>query len=95
MAHEILNRSAVVDIQGCGGYCPKGTPFYDPNPKNFGPRVGAAWAPSVFGGRTTIRSGFGIYYGANQNDDFSDPMESAVPRYLLTSRPIFQASLTR
>jgi hypothetical protein len=36
-------------------------------------------------GRTTIRSGFGIYYGANQNDDFSDPMESAVPRYSLTS----------
>jgi hypothetical protein len=39
VVHEILNRSAVVDIAGCGGFCPKGTPCYDPNTKNFGPRV--------------------------------------------------------
>jgi len=39
----------------------------------------------MFHGKTTIRSGFGVYYGGNQNDDFSDPAESAVPRYSLSS----------
>ncbi len=72
VAHEILNRSAVVDILGCGGYCPKGTPYYNPNPTDFGPRIGMAWAPRALHGKTTVRSGFGIYYGGNQNDDFSD-----------------------
>lgn len=85
VVHEILNRSAVVDIIGCGGFCPKGTPYYDPNFKDFGPRLGLAWAPSALHGKTTIRTGFGIYYGGNQNDDFSDPAESAVPRYSLAS----------
>jgi hypothetical protein len=88
VAHEILDRAAVVDIYGCGGFCPKGTPFYDPNPHDFGPRFGLAWAPATLSNKTVIRTGFGIYYGGNQNDDFSDPMESAVPRYSISSSDV-------
>ena len=85
VVHELDNHSAVVDITGCRGFCPPGTPYYAPNKKDFGPRLGIAWAPAILHGKTTIRTGFGIYYGANQNDDFSDAAESFVPRYSLTN----------
>jgi outer membrane receptor protein involved in Fe transport len=83
--HEIENRSAVVDLVNCGGFCPKGTPYFSPLYKDFGPRVGLAYAPASLHGNTVIRAGWGVYYGANQNDDFSDPAESAVPRYAIQS----------
>ena len=83
--HEVLGRSLVVDPLGCGGFCPAGTPYYSPDRNNFAPRVGLAWSPAHFKGKTTIRAGFGVYFGANQNDDFSDPHESTAARYSLSS----------
>ncbi|HXU37792.1 MAG TPA: carboxypeptidase-like regulatory domain-containing protein [Blastocatellia bacterium] len=35
------------------------TGIYEPDHNNFGPHVGAAWAP---GGNTAVRAGYGIYY---------------------------------
>jgi hypothetical protein len=56
--------------------CPKDPALYNPDYKNFDPRVALAWAPNVFHGKTVIRAGFGIYHGAAQNDDLNAGLES-------------------
>jgi hypothetical protein len=56
--------------------CPTNPALYNPNYKNFDPRVSIAWAPVMFHGKTVIRSGFGIYHGAAQNDDLNAGLES-------------------
>jgi hypothetical protein len=56
--------------------CPKEPALYNANYRNFDPRVSFAWAPEVFHGKTVIRSGFGIYHGAAQNDDLNAGLES-------------------
>lgn len=38
--------------------------------KDFGPRFGFAWAPSLWGGKTVFRGGYGILYGAITYADF-------------------------
>jgi hypothetical protein len=56
--------------------CPKNPALYNPDYRNFDPRISLAWAPGVFHGKTVIRSGFGIYHGAAQNDDLNAGLES-------------------
>ena len=56
--------------------CPKNPALYNPNYKNFDPRVSVAWAPSSLHGKTVVRAGFGIYHGAAQNDDLNAGLES-------------------
>jgi hypothetical protein len=56
--------------------CPKNPSLYEPNYKNFDPRLGVAWAPTALHGKTVIRAGFGIYHGAAQNDDLNAGLES-------------------
>jgi hypothetical protein len=56
--------------------CPKNPALYNPDYRNVDPRVSFAWAPEMFHGKTVIRSGFGIYHGAAQNDDLNAGLES-------------------
>jgi hypothetical protein len=56
--------------------CPKNPALYNSDFTNFDPRVSFAWAPSRMQGKTVIRSGFGIYHGAAQNDDLNAGLES-------------------
>jgi hypothetical protein len=56
--------------------CPKNPSLYYPSYRNVDPRVSIAWAPAALHGKTVIRTGFGIYSGAAQNDDLNAGLES-------------------
>jgi hypothetical protein len=56
--------------------CPKNPALYNPDYRNFDPRVSLAWAPNALHGKTVIRIGFGLYHGAAQNDDLNAGLES-------------------
>ena len=67
----------------CGGFCPPGTSWYDPDRNNFAPRLGIAWVPARLKDRTVIRAGYGIFYGPGQNDDVFAPIDNAGSRIAL------------
>ncbi len=82
VAKEAEGRAKVFALD-CGGFCPPGTPFYEPDWNNFGPRLGFAWAPRIFEDKTVIRGGFGIFFGPGQNDDVHAPIDSFGERFSL------------
>jgi hypothetical protein len=56
--------------------CPAHPALYNPSYVNVDPRLSLAWAPAALNGKTVIRTGFGIYHGAAQNDDLNAGLES-------------------
>ncbi|MGI8782353.1 MAG: TonB-dependent receptor domain-containing protein [Acidobacteriota bacterium] len=82
VVHEAKDRGRVFAME-CGGFCPPGTPFYEPDRNNFAPRIGLAWAPAMFHDKTVIRAGFGIFFGPGQNDDVFAAIDSSANRVSL------------
>lgn len=81
-----VNGRVKIYADRCAGFCPKGTGLYGADFNNIGPRAGFAWSPKLFGGKTTIRGGFGVYHMLGQIDDILGPIESDNVRLSLTAR---------
>ena len=56
--------------------CPKNPSLTNPDYRDFDPRISLAWAPAAMHDKTVVRTGFGIYHGAAQNDDLNAGLES-------------------
>ena len=72
---------------------PQATPgklFVNPSNLNFAPRLGLAWDPSG-SGKTSVRSGFGIFYSELWSDFYLNSGNRQPPYYILgsISNPIF------
>ncbi len=82
---EVEGRGNPFDFATCGpaGYCGVGASFGPGNYGDVDPRLAFAWAPSVFRGKTVVRTGFGIYHEDGQLDDQNIPDKNEVLSYLL------------
>ncbi len=86
--HEVQGRGNPFDFATCGpqGYCGVGASFGPPNYNDFDPRISFAWAPTKYGQKMVIRSGFGIYHEDGQLDDQNIPDKNEVFSYALTAK---------
>jgi hypothetical protein len=84
--HEVLNRAIPFDFATCGaqGFCGAGASFGKLNLHDIDPRLAFAWVPRVLGGKTVVRSGFGMYHGDGQLDDQNLPINNEVQRFSLS-----------
>ncbi len=82
--HEVKDRYRVFDLVECQGFCPHGTPWYFPDRNNLDPRIGLAWAPKIFKGKTVIRTGAGLYHGPGQIDDKNAAIDNMAQNFSLT-----------
>jgi hypothetical protein len=88
--HEVNGKAIPFDFSTCGaaGFCGAGASFGNTNKLDIDPRISLTWAPHALGGRTVLRSGFGLYHGDGQLDDQNLPINNEVGRYSLSAKTI-------
>lgn len=91
---EDFGRAQPFDLETCGGFCPAGTSFTDPDRNNFAPRASLAWAPAAAAGRTVLRIGGGVFYGEGQLGNQTSPVENETVRLSLAGTQLDRVSLT-
>ena len=75
--HEVHGKADPFDFATCGaaGYCGVGASFGNPNTLDVDPRISFAWLPMASGGgKTVIRSGFGITTGLRSGTIAAPPV---------------------
>lgn len=68
-----------------GGYCPRGSTFYNPDRGNVQPRVAVTWSPEFLHDGTVIRAGYGLYAGESQLGDLIAPLSNVGQRLSFTA----------
>ena len=85
VSKDVYGRGRVFDFTRCQGFCADGTPWFFGDNNNIAPRLSLAWSPTILGGKTVIRTGYGRYFGPGQNDDVTAAIDSLPQNYSLTA----------
>ena len=77
LSNYIFGSQAFINGSVCGPIapltrCKNGDQLYQADRNNFGPRVGFAWSPGLYGGKTVLRGGFGIVFNRNADVVFDN-----------------------
>jgi hypothetical protein len=84
--NEANDRAVIFDVGAGRLLDPRTTDFYRASKKNFAPRLGITYSPTLsflpdaLKGKTVIRAGGGLFYGPGQFEDLIQPIESDVFR---------------